>query len=228
MRVRVFQHVAFEGLGSIGPWLAARRAEVCWTRFHAGDEPPVEQDSDLLIVLGGPMSVHDEAAYPWLRQEKEYLSATLAQGKSLLAICLGAQLVASVLGATVTPAQTREMGWFQVCAVPNDAEMFTFPQAMEMFHWHAETFSLPPGTAHLARSAACPIQAFQYGKKAIGLQCHLETTPESLQELLEHCSDELQSGGPFVQPVEVMLSMPDEQYQEINHLMAQMLDYLCQ
>ena len=60
MRVRVFQHVAFEGLGSIGPWLAARRAEVCWTRFHAGDEPPVEQDSDLLIVLGGPMSVHDE------------------------------------------------------------------------------------------------------------------------------------------------------------------------
>ena len=157
MRVHVLQHVPFEGPGRIAAWLAARSAEVTTTRlFEADAALPPAGAFDVLIVLGGPMSANDEAALPWLRQEKRLVAAAILSGKAVLGICLGAQLMAAALGARVYPAQHKEIGWFPVqgCA-PQDGS-FAFPATAEVFHWHGETFDLPDGAVHLARSAACP------------------------------------------------------------------------
>src|SRR3990172_9270172 len=111
MRLHWLQHVAFEGLGSIEPWAAASGFTVSATRFHAGDPLPSLAGIDWLVVMGGPMGVHDHGRHPWLTDEKRLLEAALARGLRVLGICLGAQLVAEALGAAVRPHRVKEIGW---------------------------------------------------------------------------------------------------------------------
>ncbi len=158
MRVQVFQHVPFEALGAIEPWLAARDAQIGWTRFFEDPRIPAPDAYDWLIVMGGPMSANDEAALPWLRDEKRAIAAAIDAGKTVLGVCLGAQLIASALGANVTPNREREIGWFPIERVADPAAhpiARAFPARAEVFHWHGETFDLPPCAVHLARSEAC-------------------------------------------------------------------------
>lgn len=226
LRVHVLQHVPFEGLGSIEPWLQARRAEISHTRFFEGWTLPDPADFDLIIAMGGPMSVNDEAQLAWLAPEKAFLASAIRQGVRVLGICLGAQLIASALGAQVHPNPVREIGWFEVTAVPIPADTFTFPPVATVFHWHGETFDLPTGAVLLARSAACEHQAFQIDGHVIGLQFHLETTPESAAALIEHCADELDATQPYVQSAEVLRAMPEAAYASINDLMGSILSHL--
>jgi GMP synthase-like glutamine amidotransferase len=181
MRAHVFQHVAFEGRGSIERWLEEQRASVGHTRFYESATLPAVNDIDLLIVMGGPMSANDERTLPWLAGEKRFIRQAIDSGKAVVGICLGAQLIASALGARVYPGKEKEVGWFPVSAVPaGDARArFAFPAEALVFHWHGETFDLPAGAIHLARSLACENQAFQIGDRVVGLQFHLETTPDS-------------------------------------------------
>jgi GMP synthase-like glutamine amidotransferase len=207
MRVHVFQHVPFEGLGAIEPWLAARDAQVGWTRFFEDPRIPARDSYDWLIVMGGPMSVNDEAALPWLRAEKRAVAAAIDAGKTVLGMCLGAQLIASALGAKVTPNREREIGWFPVDRVADPAAhpiARAFPARAEVFHWHGETFELPPGALHLARSEACEVQAFALGPRVVGMQFHLETTPESAAALVHNCPEDLRAGR-YVQSGDEML-----------------------
>lgn len=225
MYVHVLQHVPFEGLGSIATWLEDRNAQVGWTRFHAGDTLPVLAGIDLLIVLGGPMSVNDEADHPWLAAEKRFVAAAIAAGTPVLGICLGAQLIASALGARVYPGPQKEIGWFPITAAEGAPGCFAFPPEATVFHWHGETFDLPPGATRLAASTVVPHQAFQFGARVIGLQFHLETTPESLAAIVEHCADEL-TDGPTIQSAAAMRQTPASRFAEVNALMATVLDYL--
>lgn len=227
MKVLVLQHVPFEGLGSIEGWLAARKAAIDFTRFHRSERLPSPEGVEFLIVLGGPMSVNDEAELPWLRQEKAFVRAAIENGIPVLGICLGAQLIASALGERVYPNTEREIGWFPVEAMPAPADMFRFPEAVHVFHWHGETFDLPSGAVRLARSAGCENQAFQIGRKVIGLQFHLEATAESAASLIENCRHELTSSR-FVQSEAVLRDAPDEAYAAANRLMAQVLGYLAE
>jgi GMP synthase-like glutamine amidotransferase len=110
MNVHILQHVNFEGIGSIMPWLLMRSANISWTRFFESSELPEVGTLDLIIVMGGPMSVNDEAALPWLVQEKQFIRTAIQQGIPVLGICLGAQLIASALGARVYPGRHREIG----------------------------------------------------------------------------------------------------------------------
>lgn len=224
MRVQVLQHVEFERLGSIERWLSERGATVRTVRLFEGDAALPTQPVDLVIALGGPMSVNDEGTHPWLPAEKAYLRAAIGQGSAVLGICLGAQLIASALGSRVFPAGVKEIGWFPVEAVPAPPEAFRFPERATVFHWHGETFDLPPGAVHLARSAACDNQAFQVGRKVMGLQFHLETTPESTDLMIQNCSDELVPGR-FVQTADALRAAPAA-YAEINRLMAEVLGYV--
>jgi GMP synthase-like glutamine amidotransferase len=221
----VLQHVPFEGLGSIEAWLAARKATIGCTRFYRSERLPPPEGVGFLIVLGGPMSVNDEAEFPWLRQEKAFVRAAIENGTPVLGICLGAQLIASALGGRVYPNAEREIGWFPVEATPAPADMFRFPAAVHAFHWHGETFDLPPGAVRLARSAGCENQAFQIGRRVIGLQFHLETTAVSAASLIENCRHELTSSR-FVQSEAALRAAPDEAYAAANRLMAQVLGYL--
>jgi GMP synthase (glutamine-hydrolysing) len=223
VRVHWLQHVPFEGLGSIAPWLAARGDTVTMSRLYAGDPLPEPQDYDWLIAMGGPMNVDRETEYPWLAREKRCVAQALAAGKRVLGICLGAQLMARALGAPVTPG-TPEIGWFDVMltAAAAQAPLFAdFPRRFPAFHWHGDGFAIPRGGAHAATSDACPNQAFIYGERAVGLQFHLETTPASAAALIRHCGDELVD-APTVQPAATLLAEPGR-FAELNRLMDRLL-----
>ncbi len=225
MNVQVLQHVPFEGLGSIAAWLSERGAVVQHTRFYQVARLPDLRAVDLVIAMGGPMSVNDERDYPWLKEEKAFVKDAVRRGLPVLGVCLGAQLIASALGARVFPNAHREIGWFPIQAVAAHADAFRFPDQTTVFHWHGETFDLPPGARHLARSAGCENQAFQIGPNVIGLQFHLETTPETADQLIRHCRGELIPGR-YVQTEDALRAVPDVVYGEINRVMADVLFYL--
>jgi len=173
------------------------------------------------------MSVNDEQTIPWLAEEKRFIRDAISAGKRVLGVCLGAQLIANALGASVYPNREKEIGWFAVQSVDqaSDASTFRFPKSVDVFHWHGETFDLPVGSVRLARSDACENQAFQFGASVIGLQFHLETTPESAREIVSHCKDELQASR-YIQSESDILSAGIERYEAINALMGSLLSYL--
>jgi GMP synthase-like glutamine amidotransferase len=226
MRAHYLQHVPFEGPGSIGPLLESAGHRVTVTKFYESTSLPHQDQLDLLIVMGGPMSVNDEERFPWLRLEKQFIKHSIKSGKAVLGICLGAQLIASALGESVYPNRRKEIGWFPVQGIPSeDNHIFRFPPLIEVFHWHGETFDLPEGAVLLARSEGCENQAFQVGQKVIGLQFHLETTPESARAMVRNCRPEIWPSK-FVQREAVILDQPPEKYWRINDLMAEIFLFL--
>jgi len=226
MRAHILQHVPFEGSGRIGPRLRADGYDLARTSLYAGEALPSVEEVDFLVVMGGPMSVNEEEAYPWLVEEKRFLRAYVESGRPVLGVCLGAQLIAAAAGAKVFSGPEKEIGWFPVEGVSSKVPgVFRFPERVEVFHWHGETFELPPGAAHLARSAGCAHQAFQLGGSAIGLQFHVETTPETAAALVENCRDELEPSR-FVQTEEEILSAPPEAYDRIHEVMDEVISFL--
>jgi GMP synthase-like glutamine amidotransferase len=227
LRIHWLQHVAFEGLGSIEPWAVARGHALDRTRLFAGEPLPIPADFDWLIVMGGPMGVGDEGRFPWLTAEKRFLRETLAAGKTVLGICLGAQLLAEALGAGVHRNVHREVGWFPVrlgAVAETHPALGGWPAEVEVFHWHGDTFTVPPGAVALAGSAACANQAFAFGERVLALQFHLETTPAAARALIENCSGDL-AAGPFVQDAATLLA-PAERFDCINALMRRTLEAL--
>ena len=222
MFVQVFQHVPFEGLGALEPALRRVGCDIGHTRFFADARLPDPARIDALIVMGGPMSANDETTLPWLAAEKDFIRRFHASGKPLLGICLGAQLLASALGARVFPNQEKEIGWHPISGLPHsDRSAFCFFNSAEVFHWHGETFDLPSGAIHLARSRACANQAYQIGA-SIGLQFHLETTPATAHALVQHSRSELVP-GPFVQTEADILSAPPTKYAALHRLLDALL-----
>lgn len=225
MKVHILQHVAFEGIGSIRSWLKAKNTTVGYTHFHDRWHLPSLEGLDLIIVMGGPMSVNDEATLSWLVQEKAFIRDAIHQGVPVLGICLGAQLIANVLGARVYPGSEREIGWFDIESDASTQDVFHFPKTATVFHWHGETFDLPGGATRLARSSACDNQAFQFGHNVIGLQFHLEVTPACVEEMITYGRHELVPGT-YVQSEADMRTAPPVTYERINPLMAGVLTFL--
>lgn len=228
MRVHVLQHLAAEDIGGMSIWFEARGARLSYTRFHEPDPIlPELAGLDLLVIMGGPMSVNDEAELPWLVAEKRFVRAAIEHGVAVLGICLGAQLIASAMGAAVYAGPHKEIGWFPVTGHGCRGEgVFDFPGAIELFHWHGETFDLPEGATLLASSAAYVNQMFQLGPRVIGLQCHPEMTPEVARALLAECADEL-APGPWVQSAASMTAAQPTRYAPGHALMGRILDFLC-
>jgi GMP synthase-like glutamine amidotransferase len=225
MQVHVLQHVPFEGIGSMASWLLSHGADVGYTKFFESPSLPEIDGLDLVIIMGGPMSVNDEAEFPWLKSEKQFIRKVIQRRVPLVGICLGAQLIASSLGAKVFRNREKEIGWFEIEGIPRTADTFQFPEKSLVFHWHGETFDLPEGARLLARSAVCGNQAFQIGANVVGLQFHLETIPESLNLLVNNCRDELVPAD-FIQSEAAIRGAAPSAFTHINQLMGELLSFI--
>ena len=240
MRAHYLQHVPFEGLGCIESWLHRAGYEVTATRFYDSTELPEPADVDLVVAMGGPMSVNDEEQYPWLAAEKRFIGAAIELGRPVLGVCLGAQLIASACGAKVYPNKVKEIGWLPIQGVaPSGANgrdgagdtgaeqpaTFRFPPFLEVFHWHGDTFDLPEGAVRLARSNAALNQAFQLGDSVIGMQFHLDTTPDGARALVDHCRAELVPSM-YVQAEQRILAAEPAKYGALNGWMDRVLTFI--
>ena len=201
MRIHVIQHVAFEGPGAIREWARERGHSMTLTEQSRGGRLPALDDFDFLVVMGGPMSANDDARFAWLGEEKELIAEALRRQKTILGVCLGAQIMAQVLGARVYRNREKEIGWFPVRLTPEAGSSRLFsglPAAMTVLHWHGETFDLPQGAVRLAENDVCRNQAFELDGRVLGLQFHLEVLPEGLEDLIQHSATDLEM-GPAVQ-----------------------------
>lgn len=190
--------------------------------FH-GDGLPSLNGFDALVLMGGPMSVNDEALHPWLALEKDLVRRALLAPKKVLGVCLGAQLMAAALGAPVAPMGYREIGWHPLRAVDPQHPWVAGLNGELAFHWHGEAFEVPPGARLLLSSEACANQAFAWGSWGLGLQCHLETDLTALQAMLAHGGAEVAAGGVWVQDAATMIAQaPDAEL--LSRRCAQLLD----
>lgn len=225
MKLHYFQHVPFEGLGSIENWAKKNEISVSSTRFFEPGAAEPSEDYDLLVVMGGPMNVDEEEKYPWLKNEKLWIEKAVRGGKKVLGVCLGAQLIASVLGSRVYKNPVKEIGWWPVIWTPEAGKhsaFSAFTGVSEVFHWHGDTFDLPPGCERAAKSEACLNQAFFCGNNVVGLQFHLESTPATLELIAEHCADEI-TDSPFIQTREEILGTP-KQHEKLAKMSDAFLD----
>lgn len=213
LRVHFFQHIRGEGVGSLAAWLHAWEAEVTCTPFY--DIPqgqgvvslPKLDDVDLLIIMGGAMSVNDEHLYPWLIDEKAWIRAYIEQQKPVVGLCLGAQLIANALGATVRTHIRKEIGWWPIraCLDTPKQHVFAFPTEISALCWHGDTFDLPDGAVQLACSAACEQQAYQYGQHVLAFQFHPESTPDNLKLFLADIDyQDFTGDDQYIQPPDVL------------------------
>ncbi len=161
MRIHYFQHVPFEGLGCIEQWATTHGHDLSVTRFHLDEALPGVDEIDWLIVMGGPMNIYEEAQYPWLAPEKQFIGQAIQNGKVVIGICLGAQLIADVLGGRVTHANALQGNRMVPDRIDNRQRQpsplfgFRLPQKLMVFHWHGDTFGAPARSSmHLAQSEA--------------------------------------------------------------------------
>lgn len=204
LKATAITHVAFEGLGSLEPQL--RRAgytidmvDACTADLRSA----VIEESDLLIVLGGPIGVYECESYPFLKAELDLLRSRLARKRPTFGICLGAQLIAAAAGADVYPgSQGREIGWGTIHAGPAVAECPGFERFLDpglrVLHWHGDTFDLPANSFHLAGTDAYPNQAFVIERHTLALQFHPEVTARGLERWYVGHAVELGKAGIYV------------------------------
>lgn len=184
----VFQHVAAEPLGTLDARIRARGHRI---RFHNFQRDPQAQPNidryRGLIVLGGPMNVEDQHRHPHLKTELRAIEAALRQDMPVLGICLGAQLLAHVLGAAVGRHAQHEIGWYDLettRAGQEDAVLGVLGERAPVFQWHGCTYGLPQGAVQLARTETCEQQAFRFGRSAYGFQFHLEADSALIERWL--------------------------------------------
>jgi len=187
-RLLVFQHVAVEPLGTLDALIRARGHRIRFHNFerHPHAEPQVDRYRGL-IVLGGPMNVEDQDRRPHLKTELRAIERALEQGKPVLGICLGAQLLAHVLGAPVQRHSQAEMGWYDVHMSTEgrrDPVLGAAGERLPVFQWHSYSYDLPSGATHLARTETCEQQAFRFGSNAYGFQFHLEADVDVIERWL--------------------------------------------
>jgi GMP synthase (glutamine-hydrolysing) len=189
----VLQHIPLEGPARIGGVARARGLRVLEYPLFERDPPGSIPEGDLLVVMGGPMGVGDmgDPRWPFLQGEAALVSRAIRDGRAVLGLCLGAQLMAHALGARVYPLQfgsppvrLREVGWGAVTfdTRADDPALACIGESEVVVHWHGDTFDLPDGAVRLASTLLCENQMFRFGRRAYALQFHVELTPEDLPE----------------------------------------------
>jgi len=227
--IAIFRHFHIEGPGHFA-WFLNEHA-IPWHMIHLdeGEQVPLRaNDFSALVFMGGPMSVNDNL--PWIAAELALIRDAYAQDIPMLGHCFGGQLIAKALGGKVTRNPVKEIGWGKVTVANNETARTWFgdTQQFDAFHWHGETFSLPPDAVPLLSSEYCENQAFAIGKH-LAMQCHVEMINVMIREWCEHGEQEIiaASDSPAVQNADLILAQkPDklpQLHQVANHLYRQWL-----
>jgi GMP synthase-like glutamine amidotransferase len=224
MRIHYLKHVAFEGLGTMEEMFVARGYSLSRTCMYEDQSLPSIHDIDALVVMGGPMSVGDDNEYPWLTLEKEFIESVIKRDVPVLGVCLGAQLIANVLGAKVGKNTNEEIGWFPVKRTKGliDERVENLPISFDAIHWHGDTFDIPEGANNFMTSEATANQGFVYGDNTLALQFHLEMLPSHVQAIYQECGKP-EKTGKYVRGLEDMLA-PVEKYKQARKTLEGFLE----
>ena len=242
LRIHALYHVDFEELNHIKQWADNRGHRITVTRFYENDPLPAQDSFDWLIIMGGPMSIHDENDFPWLTDEKAFIQQSISDGKTVIGVCLGAQLIADSLGAKVAPSGIKEVGWLPIqltkqgLAHPLLADL---PRnEFTVFHWHGDGFECPKGATPIATSHAWANQGFIYqtpkhkelGTWVMGWQCHFEVTEKSMIDMVAHGQDYIQDAiidyPDSVQSGNEIIALGDKYIKDNNAWLSTMLNNL--
>lgn len=193
-KVLVIQHVPHEGLGTIGPALSGAGLGADFLKVYEDKVPRGLEGYSALVVLGGPMGVYEDGAYPFIKEELALIQRALKSKLPTLGVCLGSQLLAKAAGADVYKGKAKEIGWYTVSLTDEGVEdplLLGFPEEFTVFQWHGDTFDVPEDGVNLAGSKLFPNQLIKVGPRAYGVQFHLEVTEAMVREWVEINRDEL-------------------------------------
>jgi GMP synthase-like glutamine amidotransferase len=210
--VVIFRQACCEGAGYLGTFLARHAIPWCEVRIDKGEAVPESvAPYSGIVLMGGPMSVNDDL--PWIPPLLQLIRQSVAQDVPLLGHCLGGQLISKALGGVVSKNPVKEIGWGQVQVAdhPLAKEWFGDLSGFNSFHWHGETFTVPEGATHILSSPHCTNQAYVMGKH-IGLQCHIEMTPDMVKVWTEQWKNDIaaSAASPAVQAADIMLAKVNE------------------
>lgn len=225
MNIHYLQHAAGEGPGEIANWAASRGHKLTGTHWYRGDAAPDTAGIDLLVILGGGMNINEHRVHPWLVPEKRLIAGVIGQEKPVLGVCLGAQLIADVMGGKVYQNAQYEIGWFPIRMLEAAREnpLFAqFPGEITALSWHEDTFDLPPGATLVASSEACRNQGFVCNENVVGLQFHIEVRPEDVRTFVQGETGPLPEGK-YVQSFEEILA-GDPHIQKVHPVLWELLD----
>lgn len=219
MQIQILVHEAFEGPGAILEWAQSRGLAVAVSALYDNDPLPKAGEAELLVVMGGPQSPDtQDCPYFDSQAEQQLICDTLAQGKGVLGVCLGAQLIGAALGARHQASPEPEIGVYPIVLTGPDPLLAGFPKELLVGHWHQDMPGLPEGAKVLAQSAGCPRQIVRFADKAWGFQCHLELNPGLVEGLLAQGP---LPQGPYVMAPETFLA---QDFTEMNGLLLRFLD----
>lgn len=230
MNLHIIMHESFEAPAAIALWAQQRGYGVGYTRLYQGDVFPKNCDGfDFLVIMGGPQSpatTLQECPHFDAPQEMQFIKTAIEQGKRVLGVCLGAQLIGEALGAHFDHSPNREIGVFDLTltdAAKQDPIFKTFPAQFPVGHWHGDMPGLTKESQVLATSAGCPRQIVRYSPRVYGFQCHFEFTPEAIDGMIQNCGHELDAGKelPYIQNAQ---QLRQNDYAGMNELLFKFLD----
>lgn len=225
MKILCIKHATFEQPGSIDAWAKNNGHDLIEIMPFDGDKLPNVHDYDMLVIMGGPQSPLKTDEYPYLRHEIDFIEMAIDENKPILGVCLGAQLIGVALGERAEHSPEREIGVFPVSVTEDgkkDPVFSQFPETFDVFHWHNDMTGIDDAMTVLATSAGCPRQAFRYGDRVYGVQCHLEVTQHLIEELIGHCKEDLKPGK-YVKSLDELRGIDCT---ATNKLMDTLLDHL--
>lgn len=223
MHIHFIQHVSFEYPGSMVKWAVDNNYTTSFSNLSETEIFPPLGSFDMLVIMGGPMGVYEEEKYCWLKKEKLFIRSAIDDGKKILGICLGSQLLAEVLEAKVYPHHQKEIGWWPVQKTDHHPMTKFLPDEFTGFHLHGDTFDLPSGAVQLFKTSGCEQQGFMYGNNIIALQFHPEIEKELLISMMEHEKEEAESSA-YVQSTKEIIQQADSFLPQQKKWMYQFLE----
>ncbi len=229
MKIHIIMHESFEAPGAIEIWAKNNGYDVDYTRLYNGDVFPEELNFDFLFIMGGPQSpatTVEECPHFDAQKEINFIKKAVAEKKTMLGVCLGAQLIGEALGAHFDHSPNREIGVFPVTLTPDgrqDPIFSTFPEKFMVGHWHGDMPGLTPESKILATSEGCPRQIVRYAPNIYGFQCHFEFTPEAIDGMIQNSIHELEAYKdlPYIETAE---KLRNNDYSSINALLFSFLN----